>query len=217
MGLELPNNTHHTTIVGMTGSGKTVMGCFLLSRANYTEQPWVIVDYKRDELLNSIPYIKELSLDEMPKSPGIYIIHPLPHQEDAMEDFLWRAWSRGRIGLVFDEGFMTAKSRAKAAIMMQGRSKEIPTITMTQRPVNLDRTTFSEASYFCIYHLNDKRDEDTVRGFVRGYNRDLEMDKHHSQWWDVKQRKIFNLQPVPHPDILLSSFEEKLKPKRGWL
>src|ERR1700744_5170015 len=86
--MRLPDSTQRIVIIGRTGSGKTQAGAWHLSTRDLTEEPWVIIDYKRDRLLNSI-WAKEITLkDKVPDEPGLYTMHPRPIEDDsAVEDY----------------------------------------------------------------------------------------------------------------------------------
>ncbi len=214
---EFPKTSQHTTIIGRNGSGKTQAGAFLLSEANFDEMPYIIVDYKGDELLNSITAEPINIHNEPPEKPGVYIMHPLPHEDEELEVFLWKVHARGRIGLYFDEGFMVAKLKSLETILMQGRSKEIPCFILSQRPSWMSRYAFSEASHFAVFHLNDRRDQKKVQEFFNNYTEERQPE-YHAQWYDVSRDANFILRPVPSADIIRDRFilrlDELRKSKR---
>src|ERR1700751_6052757 len=95
MPFRFPKPTQRTVILGATGSGKSVFGLWVLSYMNFEDMPWVIVDYKGDDLLEEIledhnwkvtrnrvvrgfnSPIKEISpTDPVPKKPGLYYMRP---------------------------------------------------------------------------------------------------------------------------------------------
>ncbi len=210
---KFPDSSQHTTIIGRTGSGKTQAGAFLLSQANFDQMPYIIIDYKGDELLNSVT-AENISLhSDPPTKPGLYIVHPLPDEEETMDAFLWKVWAHGNTGLYFDEGFMVAKMKSLEAILMQGRSKNIPCYVLSQRPAWMNRYAFSEASHFCVFHLNDHRDQLKVKEFFRGYDEER-VHEYHSQWYDVKRNKNFHLLPVPDAVTIRERIVERLDEMR---
>ncbi len=213
--IHLPNDTQHLVNVGSNGSGKTVAGLWHLSLRDFTSKPWVIVDQKRDALIVAIGMI-EIRPGDVPKKPGLYVTHPLPTDEDdaAMESALWKIWARENIGLFFDEGLMFAKSKALNSIYTQGRSKHIPVITNSQRPVFLSRFAFSEASFFQVFRLNDVRDVDTVRTMLPSLPRRYTLPKFHSYYYDSPDNQLTLFGPVPGPDQVLEAFHAKLMPAR---
>jgi hypothetical protein len=92
MKLRLPTDAQRITIIGKTGSGKTQGAAWLLAHRSFDKKPWIILDFKYDELLGEISGIKEIGVrDALPKKPGLYICHPLPKADDeAVEDLLWK-------------------------------------------------------------------------------------------------------------------------------
>src|SRR5690606_38865537 len=119
-------NTHRTNVVGATGTGKSVMGMHILSMADFDRMPYIIFDYKREELVNSIDRIKEISLNEMPKHPGIYKVTPHPEDTEGVDAMLTRIWERGTngygTGLFFDEGHAVPDKGGLKLIYTQGRA-----------------------------------------------------------------------------------------------
>ncbi len=210
-----PNHRQRVAIMGRTGSGKTQFGAFMLSRAPFTKQPYVIVDYKGDDLLNASERIREIGFNDVPRHPGLYIIKPQPSQDDRVEKWLWNIWRRENIGLYFDESYMLPKgSEAFQAILTQGRSKNIPAICLTQRPSWISRFVFTEADYYAAFHLNDARDRQTVSAFMPPGTMDTRLPKYSSMWYDVGRDALFQLQPVPDADTILNQIEDRLGPRK---
>lgn len=210
---KLPSTTHHTTVIGRTGSGKTVVGMWILSEAPFDHMPYIIIDFKGDDLLNSVGAQPITVFADPPKISGLYIVHLKPDQLDELDQFLWKVHQNGSTGIFLDEGFVVAKLKSLDAIYMQGRSKHIPIFTLTQRPSWISRYAFSEASHFAVGHLNDVRDQEKVTNFFRDYDEDRP-DKFHFQWYDVNNNRNFILLPVPHPDIIRERFDERLSEMR---
>jgi DNA helicase HerA-like ATPase len=213
---KLPGNTERTAIIGKTGSGKTQAGVWLLSTRDLTARPWVAIDFKRDKLLNSLPGARELGLlDAAPKRPGLYLVHPMPGDGEALEALLWRIWEKGKIGVFVDESYMIDRdSEALQALLTQGRSKQIPMILATQRPVHVSRFAFSEADYIQLFRLTDKRDLQTVSAFMPGKLSVL--PPFHSHWYDNGRDYRCILQPVPSADTLRNSVAAQIGPRRPY-
>jgi hypothetical protein len=212
-----PRPDEHVTAVGRTGSGKTQLGAWLISESDLESRPHVVVDYKHDEFMHSLPEIRKIRHDEAIKQPGLYMVSFLPHEQDEMTDFYWRMWHRGNVHLHTDEIYSVGKNcKPFNSIMVQGRSKNISTTNLTQRPVECARFIFSEASHIITFHLNDVRDQKTVEGFFPD-DLSVVLPEFHSRWYDIKRNKIFRLRPVPDADIIRQRFSERLKPKRRFL
>lgn len=225
--LRLPGLTHRTTVVGKTGSGKTQFSAWLLSTQRFDKQPFVIVDYKGDELLNSVHGIKEVGFKDLPNDPGLYIIHPLPGIHDALvENWLWRIWQRGRVGLYLDEGTLVpgnkagARGGAFAAILQQGRSKRIPVINVSQRPAGILRSCFSEADFFAVFYLNTAPDIKRIGEMLpSGASNGLKQD-YHCSWYDVGRDNLARFSPVPEARIIREKIEARIEetlPKRHFI
>lgn len=222
---QFPRGGEHTAVWGRTGSGKTQLGAFLLSKKNLKHSRNVIIDYKGDELLNSLERTREIGLNEVPQKPGLYILHSRPDLDEDTEAWLWKIWEQEDIGLYVDEGYMIpqADKGAFAAILTQGRSKRIPVITLSQRPVHVSRFVISEAAHVVMFDLNDERDIQTTRGIVP---RDFpywvppefgtELPMYHARWYSVKSKSRFVLRPVPGEDQIRDHIDRQLEPKLRW-
>lgn len=217
--IRLPDDSKRQYIIGRTGSGKTVAGVWHLSQRSWDKMPWVIVDYKGDELIGRIPTteIKKRSKGyDVPTKPGIYVIRPVAGvDDDFVEDFLWKVKYRGHCGLYIDEGYMLpekSKSPAFNAILTQGRSLKIPVIILSQRPVWLSRFVITESEFIQTYWLNDKRDRDTLKAVIPG-GVDTRLPEYHSWYYDVGRDKLTHIGPVPHPDVILQAFGRPTRKK----
>lgn len=209
----LPTNRQRVAVMGRTGSGKTQFAAWLLSEAPFDKQPYVIIDYKGDELLNTIDRSKEIGLNEVPKSPGLYIVHPRPDESEQVEAWLWKIWERENIGIYADEAYVLPDKGALQAVLTQGRSKHIPAIVLTQRPTWISRFVFSEADYYAVFHLNDLRDRQTVSAFMPPGSLNERQAPYHSRWYDVGGDTLFSLLPAPDAGAILDRIDSRLSPR----
>lgn len=215
--IRLPNDNQRIAIVGRTGSGKTIAGLWHLSRKNFDRKPWVILDFKMDESLNNIDRAEHIDItDKAPKRPGIYLVHPLPSQEKEVEDFLWKIWAQENTGVFIDEGYMLGDSPAFRALLTQGRSKRIPMIVLSQRPVWISRFVFSESDFYQVYNLNDKRDRQTINAFLPPSANDRMAD-YHSRYYDVGRDSLVVFSPVPNEATSLGIIDERLRGRKRLL
>lgn len=216
MKFTLPGIEDRTLVVGRTGSGKTFAGLWLLSEMPVDEMPWVIIDYKRESKIAAIPHAQFIDFNTIPQAPGVYIIQPLQNQHDEVTAYLEEIWRRENIGVFIDEGVMLARNDALDTILIQGRSKHIPVIMLSQRPVGISRFAFSESQYFMIFPNHDKRERKTVSEFTTLFQEPELMEhtlpRYHSWWFDVSEQQKIPLKPVPSLDKIYATFERKLKP-----
>lgn len=225
-----PKDDERTLVLGDTGGGKTQCAAYILSNQNFKRMPWIIVDYKGDKLLTSLERTRQIGLNDVPKRPGLYIIHPLPTEDDAVEKWLWNIWDQENVGIYADEGALipnaATKESAWATIAITGRSKRIPTITLSQRPTGISRYTVSQSSHVVMFPINDERDIDTARSVVPSdfpgwlppeFNAQEGLPLYHSRWYRVADRKRFMLRPVPGADEIRDRIDSRLEPKVRWL
>ena len=217
MSFRFPSERQRVLSVGRTGSGKTQAAAWLLSEAHFDKQPYIIFDYKLDELLNASDLIKEIGVEEkLPTAPGIYIVHPLPEIDDERaEQMLMRIWKQENVGVYIDEGYMLPQKAGLRAILTQGRSKKIPVIMLSQRPSQILRFCVSESDYFMIFHQNDRRDQKCINEFTPKGFAYTEVPEYHSKWYDVSANKSFLLKPVPKAEAILDRIEDRLKPAKN--
>jgi hypothetical protein len=217
--IALPKDSQRIAIMGRTGTGKTVAGVYHLSERDFTAMPWIMLNFKEDELLNAIPHAIDITLaDGVPKKKGLYNLHLESGDGDRggpLEPFLMQVKQRGRMGIYADEGFEIDRlSKAYRGIQTQGRSLKIPTITLTQRPTWMSRFIISEADFYQVFALNDRRDQDTVSEFTPHSMKGIQFPEYHSYYYQVAKNQAVMLPPVPSPDTLLEKLETKLKPFR---
>lgn len=197
-----PGGDARTTIIGATGSGKSTCGLWMLAHQRLDVRPWLIFDFKRESFFDRIgfPPITHIGVTApAPKKPGLYLVSPLPGQDEQVEALLWRVWQQENCGLYIDEApLMPQHGDAFQACIQQGRSKRIPIIACAQRPVGVPRGLFSEANFVCLYTLTDRRDFKLVEGFVPA-EMGAPLPWHYWRWWDRERRTLLNMKPVPPP------------------
>lgn len=197
-----PPGDSRTVVIGASGSGKSTFGAWLLSHVRFDKRPWVVIDYKKEEFYERLPRgaIRPLKLGRMPDRRGLYLMNIQPGMEEETNDWFWNIWKKGNVGIFADEASLLPKGDAFKAILRQGRSKRIPVIALTQRPVDVQREIFSEANYYSLFRLNDRRDYKVVEGFVPIDSSKLKLAEHHSIWYDAGRNALFHMRPVPQPE-----------------
>jgi hypothetical protein len=209
-GFRFPGGDARTTVLGATGSGKSTNGLWLLSYQRFDKRPWIALDFKREIIFDRIgfPPVQQITLsDRIPRKPGLYLVSPRPGQDHLIENFLWRLWERENCGLYVDEAALMPMGDAFPAILQQGRSKKIPVIACSQRPVNVARGLFSEANFFCVYRMVDRRDYKVVEGFVPA---DIgnPLPRFAWHWYDVANHTLLAMSAVPSPDQVADRLRE---------
>ena len=220
--MNLPGNDKRLSIIGSTGSGKTVAAVFHLSVRDYDRMPWLVYNFKDDRHIDGIPYARHIGVEEIPIKPGVYVAHPTPSDEETVEAVLHEIWKRQNTGVYVDEGYMLPhRSPAFRRLLTQGRSRNIPIIVLSQRPVWMDKFVFTESEYFQVFRLNNMDDRKNVRQFIpredgEGRPIDLEkrLPKYHSHYYDLGEDKYTKLAPVPPIDKIHKTFEMRLAHKK---
>lgn len=211
--INFPNDTQHLSIVGRNGTGKTQAACWHLSKRSWDEMPWIIIDYKRDRLIGEIEPEELEITTRVPKQAGLYVVRPMPDDDDdEVNALLRRIWAHNNCGVYLDEGYMVPDKAPLRGLLTQGRSKHIPMIILSQRPVMLSRFVFSEASFFQVFDLNHKLDRRKVTEFVP-IPTNYRLRKHFSYFYDVGNHQLTEFSPVPDADAILQTFRDR-RPKR---
>lgn len=215
--VRLPGDRHRISIVGRTGSGKTQAALWHLSNASIDSKPWIAINHKFDENIDSIEKARDIDFDTVPDSPGIWRLHPSPDQDEELNDYLWKIWERGNTGIYVDEGYMIRKADAFNACLTQGRSKHIPMIVLTQRPVRVSPFVFSECDFMQVFQLLKKRDKQTIEDNSK-INMNTELPPYHSFYFDVSKNNVAHFGPVPTMDKIQAKIDSKLPEiRRRWL
>lgn len=234
MSVRSPDDTHRTVLIGRTGEGKTVRGLDILSRQNFEEIPWVIVDYKGDPTLIDLVRrckgrIKTIKVqDKPPRSSGLYYMHPRPMMDDdVMNKWLLSVHKQGDLGLYIDEGYAMPRfgnCMEFTLILTQGRALHIPVICLYQRPVWMSRFAIAQSDFRCCMKLDEERDEKIAKQFVRaavlpdgsklGPEQMDSLPRFYSLWHDVSEGKASILSPAPPPDVVIEKIKARLLPQK---
>lgn len=216
----LPDMTNRLTIMGRTGSGKTRLGAWVLSKMPFHKIPYVIIDHKREKLFARSALIKEIGPREIPHFPGLYIMRPDVRDDNhdaTLDAYFSDVLDAENCGNYIDEGYsIKPHSKAFRALLTQGRSKNCPVITLSQRPALISRFAFTEADFFSIFQLSLEDDRKTAQSYAPKNRIDLDksLPPFHSHWYDVAQDSVHTLAPVPSDDEILNEIETRLAPKR---
>lgn len=219
--MRLPDDTQRLSIVGRTGSGKTVAAVWHLSHTDFQWLPWIVYDFKRDALLSQIGELEgteHIGLEEIPRYPGIYFVHPHPDDSEAVQAQMWKIWQQKNTGVYVDEGYMVCgpsnSNSAFRSLLTQGRSKHVPMIILSQRPVWLDRFVFSESDFYQLFALNHSGDRKRMMEYIPA-DLNKPLPTYHSYYHDVATAETVVMKPVPTSDDILRVFDSKLSAMRA--
>lgn len=221
----LPGRTDRTAILGRTGSGKTTMAAYITGESDIDKRPWTIIDYKGEQIFDDIraadrDAITELDpRDPAPKKPGLYRMQPIPGTDDKeITQFLWRVWERQRSGIYIDEAHLLPNSDALKALLVTGRSRQIPMIVISQRPVWVPREVFSESNHHIVFDLSREDDRKMAGSFVSPTGDALpRMRDYHSVWNDVGRNRRFQMLPAPPAEVSISRILNRAPRRFRWL
>ena len=224
--LKLPSDQQHILLIGKNGSGKTRAAVWHLAQKDLENEQWFVINHKREEMINSIPGAVFMGMDKVPPKgkAGVYIYTPKPGADDAAVDqILGYVYDTENIGTYIDEGYMISpRSSQLNSLYTQGRSKHCPVITLSQRPAYISRLAVSEATFFQVFNLIDRRDRkligeflpcDLERLMVPIEGRPRLLKDYHSVYFDTRGNDAIIALPVPDDETILEIFAEKLRPK----
>lgn len=228
MDFQYPREGYHTAILGTTGSGKSTLGAWLLSKAPFHRKPAFIVDFKHEDIFARCVRIREIGLHEkLPTWSGLYIIRPRPDEaarSDGMPDvegWLEKLWINGNAWLYTDEGYLMPDKAWLRNVLAQGRSLGITCVTTSQRPVDVSRSVFTEASYVSVFRLNDRKDAQRVAEFTPPGMLEKRLPDFNSFWYSPAQHRADDpnpyviLSPVPRAETIIEIIDSRLRPRHS--
>lgn len=225
--MRLPTDSERQVTIGRTGSGKTMSAAYTLSLRAGRTIPWVILNFKEDELLNAIPG-EHLQSMMLPKNMQrtVYIAHPEPDDFDTLQGFLQQIWSRRNVGVFVDEAYMMAPSPQSPnpwfrRLLIQGRSLNTPLIVCTQQPSQIDSHVFTESEFFNVFQLQGRNNARVVE---QKLDREIDLKvlpRYYSYWYDHIEGVLEALRPVPQKEVILARFGMTLEraeapPEKRW-
>lgn len=214
MPVKFPGPQDRVAIIGRTGSGKTTAAEWHLSGKDFNTQPWCIVDTKGDPSIARIRALegaKTIDVNDTPGDNGLYIVAPLPEQQEELDGFFRRVWHKQNCGLYIDEGYMIEQTDGLNACLTQGRTRNIPMIILSQRPAWISKFVFSEADFVQLFNLQRLEDRKIVGGFVP-VDKNYRLARYCSYWYNVADDELVQFGPVPNSEVILASFRARLLP-----
>lgn len=186
-------------IAGQNGSGKSLLATAIGSRWDRV----LVYDPKVDpnaELPNSVVcYGAKRALAAL---PGRVVYRPTAGELQFLGTFFGRLCRRvyelGGHGIVIHEAadFGATDRELDPGIgiaLRAGRSRSVPIVSVTQRPVGVARWFKSEASHFVAFHLVDPDDRATMAGYMGPDVALNPVGRDHSYWYrgpDLELRRM---------------------------
>lgn len=177
----IPDEGERAFIGGPTGSGKSLMGKWLIRRVNTA--PAIIYNTKRDAEFSKLPnarIVKEWDEIDTALEDGVteYVdfqpSRTIAADPVALDAFLMEHLERfERIPAVLDETYnFHSGGRAGPGLTLlltQGRSAGITTIMMAQRPAWISLFCLSEAQRYYLFDLAHEDDKKRVGKVIPGF------------------------------------------------
>ena len=189
----------------------------MLSLRRWDHMPWVLLNFKDDALLNEIPGVRELEGLTLPAPrkmrSGLWMARPDVDDFEGTEALMAEMWRRTHMGLYIDEALPLSAPRHPALrrILTQGRSRKLPVVAGSQRPVDVDRYLFSESEFVSVMDLTDDRESDRIREMT-GVQLDMSrLPQYHSYYLDRLRKRLTIVTPVPGYSAILATFEKRMK------
>lgn len=195
-------------ILGKTGSGKTVIGAWLLSRS---PGRWVILNSKYDEFLTQIGPSVDWNVKDILKGlkkKEIVVAHPTSFEAEDLDRVLFELCeTRQAVGVFIDELLYLHKGNGRAGpglmgLLTRGRSRKQSFIGCSQRPAFLSQFCYSESEYFGIAQLKLRADWAKVIEFSGKPEARIDRLKHHWGWINIQEDTLTEYGPVPYKAIL---------------
>ena len=196
----VPNPDEQGSVIGQTGSGKSVWTKKLIV-PYIGKRQIIILDPKHDDIWNGLGTIvsnpDKIWKLKFPKTE-VVIYRPdgdLASDYDAYDDIFEQVYQEGNRLLVVDETrkvVKNAQSYGKGLddLCTRGRKRECTRIFGMQRPVEIPRICLSESTKFYVRYVVDRRDRETIAGFSNEEIRKEVPDRYGMYYVDIRNRIV---------------------------
>ena len=202
----IPKHGERVVVVGRSGSGKTQLSKWML----WHMPGAIIYDTKTEDAFEEMGPIVE-STDEafeifaeegsdvdfvVVRPPPWMIAHPM-----ALDHMLLDHYERGHgITAYIDEAYQFHKNGRPGpgyvSLQTRGRSKNITTITSSQRPAWLSTFAFSEMNHLFALRLQLDDDRKRLGDVINGYDKRSKPPEYHFDYADASGEAITRFGPI---------------------
>lgn len=157
------NTSDRVCLFGRTGSGKTTLAKYLLSRVNH----YLVLDAKHTFSIPNIPIVEEYN-----RSYDKQIIRAdYDAETEVYDDALLQSFAIGDIVVYLDETTLINPNTRTinpplGRLIRTGRERSIGVWLSSQRPKDIPSVVFTEAEHFFLFQLQFKADREKVVDFT---------------------------------------------------
>lgn len=199
------SNSDRVTIVGATGSGKTVLAKFLLQQCNRV----IVIDPKHTFRLEG--FRPGWGVPNFKKEFHV-VIRPRRGDDSKLALAMIEAIKKRDVTIYIDELAVIEERYPEALsvlkeIALTGRERHVALWSALQRPRGVPRLFFTESEVFFIFNLRNADDRSYIAGYVGDEVK--EQIPRHEFWYfrgeedsprlmhlDLKKDKVFEVQPT---------------------
>lgn len=194
----------HIFIAGRTGNGKSVKALDVLSQLikSSPDAGVLIINHKNDDYSSTLKPVKTIP-SKIKRGQRLHITPLFGRDDDAVDNLLYQVYKLGNFIVWVDEGYMfNPNNQYIAALLTQGRAKNISVIFLSQRPKRVTLFAVTQASYIFLYGITGQNDMKTISEVMNTdglYNLIESLEKHHYISWNADDRNVMTEHPVPYP------------------
>lgn len=205
MNFPIPQHGERAVVVGRSGSGKTQLAKFML----WHMPGAIIYDTKGEPAFDEMgPVVKDTDeafrIFAEDEDADHVIVRPDPDMlayPMLLDQMLLDHYDRGHgITAYLDEGYQFHRNGRPGpgylSLLTRGRSREITTITSSQRPAYLSLFAFTELNHLYAMRLQHDDDRARVANVIAGYDRRPKVPLYHIDYARADSEAITRLPPI---------------------